>query len=87
MLTRMFLRKLAKEAQSQESSYLPKEITEIEVDASLPVEERKQRYVEDAVNSYLLRFGSIQIKVIYQEGGPSINDILADYFSKGGTQK
>lgn len=87
MITRVLLRKLAKEAQKKRGSQLPPEITKIEIDTELPEAERKLRYLEDAGNPYLLRSGSIQITAVYSADGPSLSDLLADYFSKGGAQK
>lgn len=87
MITRILLRKLFKEAQEKRGSRLPSEITKIEIDTELPEAERKLRYLEDAGNPYLLRSGSIQITVTYSADGPSLSDLLADYFNKGDAQK
>lgn len=86
MITRILLRKLFKEAQEKRGSRLPSEIAKIEIDTKLPEAERKLRYLEDAGNPYLLRSGSIQITAVYSDG-PSLSDLLADYFRKGGAQK
>lgn len=87
MLTRVLLRKLAKEAQEKKSFRLPSEITELKIDTKLPEAERKLQYLENVGNPYLLRSGSIQITTAYSADGPSLSDLLADYFSKGGAQK
>ncbi|WP_369283076.1 DUF6870 family protein [Oscillibacter sp. GMB15532] len=87
MLTRVLLRKLAKEAQEKRGSRLPSEITEIKIDTELPEAQRKQQYLEDAENPYLLRSGSIQITAVYSADGLSLSDLLADYFSRGGAQE
>lgn len=87
MLTRILLKKLAKEAQEKRGSRPPTEITEIRIHTELPEVERKLRYLENVGNPYLLRSGSIQITTIYSADGPSLSDLLADYLSKGGAQK
>lgn len=87
MITRVLLKKLAKEAQEKQGSQLPSEITEIRIETELPEAERKRQYLEDVTNPYLLRSGSIQITTIYSADGPSLRDLLADYFSKGGAQR
>ena len=49
------------------------DISEIQIDRGLPLEQRKQQYLKKVGNPYLVRVGNIKVKVRFT-GGISFNE-------------
>ena len=45
------------------------DIREVEIDRSLPLEERKRAYLEAVGNPYAVRVGDMKVRVRFMEGG------------------
>ena len=52
------------------------DIREVEVDRSLPLEERKRAYLESVGNPYAVRVGDMKVRVRFAEDGASFEEIF-----------
>ncbi len=50
------------------------DIREVEIDRSLPLEERKRAYLEAVGNPYAVRVGDMKVRVRFMEGGGSFEE-------------
>lgn len=50
------------------------DIREVEIDRSLPLEERKRAYLEAVGNPYAVRVGDMKVRVRFAEGGASFEE-------------
>ncbi len=50
------------------------DIREVEVDRSLPLEERKRAYLEAVGNPYAVRVGDMKVRVRFMEDGGSFEE-------------
>lgn len=50
------------------------DISKVRIDKGQPVEKRRQRYLENAGNPYLVRVGNIKVKVRFADNGISLED-------------
>lgn len=50
------------------------DISKVRIDRNQPVEKRRQRYLEKAVNPYLVRVGNIKVKIRFADNGVSLED-------------
>lgn len=52
------------------------DIREVEVDRSLPLEERKRAYLEAVGNPYAVRVGDMKVRVRFAEDGASFEEVF-----------
>ena len=52
------------------------DIREVEIDRSLPLEERKRAYLEAVGNPYAVRVGDMKVKVRFTENGASFEEVF-----------
>lgn len=55
------------------------DINEIEIDRTLPREERKREFVRQIKNPYCFRVGRVAVSVGYAEGGPTFEQRMEHY--------
>ena len=53
-----------------------KDISEVIIDTSKPVEERILSFIEQIGNPYLFKVGNTVVKVCYKDGGPTLQKCL-----------
>jgi len=52
------------------------DIREVEVDRSLPLDERKKAYLEAVGNPYAVRVGDMKVSVRFAENGASFEEVF-----------
>ena len=50
------------------------DVSEVRIDKGLPLEKRRQQYLEKVGNPYLVRVGNIKVKVRFADNGVSLED-------------
>lgn len=55
------------------------DIRDVEIDQSLPQEERIRSYVQQIRNPYVFKCGEVIVKTIFAESGPSLDECLERY--------
>lgn len=58
------------------------DITTISIDRSLSKEERVLEFMEKIKNPYLFKVGDIAVKVVFNEGGLSFQELFEDLVKK-----
>lgn len=57
------------------------DIKNIQIDQSLPVEERIRQYLKSVKNPYYFSCGNIPVEIEFStEGGPQLQHVIIDYF-------
>ena len=64
---------LAVDFEDVESSGLT-DISKLRIDKGLPLEKRRQQYLRQVGNPYLVRVGGMKVKVRFTEGGGSMEE-------------
>ena len=57
------------------------DIREIQMDRTLPKEERRRHYQEQTGNPYLVRCGEYVVRFSYAQDGKTMNECILDYVS------
>ncbi len=57
-------------------------IEEIQIDTSLPPEQRMRDYLKKVKNPYAFRCGQITVRLCFDPDGKGLGDLLRDYFIK-----
>lgn len=60
------------------------DIRDINIDTSLPIEQRMQQYIRQIKNPYCYRCGDAIIRVSFADSGTSLEDRLKQYLFSGG---
>ena len=55
------------------------DIRDVEIDQSLPQEERIRSYVQQIRNPYVFKCGEVIVKTVFAESGPSLDECLERY--------
>ena len=55
------------------------DIRDVEIDQSLPQEERIRSYVQQIRNPYVFKGGEVIVKTVFAESGPSLDECLERY--------
>lgn len=55
------------------------DIRDVEIDQSLPQDERIKSYVQQIRNPYVFKCGEVIVKTYFAESGPSLDDCLERY--------
>ena len=50
------------------------DISKVRINRGQPVEKRRQQYLEEAGNPYLVRVGNIKVKIRFADNGVSLED-------------
>ena len=58
------------------------DLRDIAIDTFLPVEKKLDAFARQTNNVYVNRIGDYIVKVRFQEGGPSIDDRMAEYLQR-----
>lgn len=60
------------------------DIRHVEIDRSLPKEERIQQFVKQIKNPYCFRVGDTVVKVSFTENGPTLEECMEHYLRTRG---
>ena len=55
------------------------DIRDVEIDQSLPQEERIRSYVQQIRNPYVFKCGEVIVKTVFAESGPTLDECMKRY--------
>lgn len=66
---------------SMEKSELA-DLMDVKIDASLPLEERREQFCQQIKNPYCFKCGKLAVQLIFDPDGPPFEQLIADYLRR-----
>ena len=54
------------------------DLNSVQIDATLPIPERANSFIQQIQNPYCFRIGDVAVKVVYKEDGPTFQQNIED---------